>query len=67
MLSDTERNYRVAFASEAGQRVIEDLKLRLHHAQTLYANKQTTEELHYLMGRQSVINDILFILNKEDK
>lgn len=66
-LSERERNYRVAFASDAGQRVIQDLKKLLRYGENLYFKGQSTEDLHYHMGRLSVLHDILFILDKEGK
>lgn len=67
MLKDDRRdlisNYQSTFSSPHGQRVLEDLKLRGKYAEPLYSSKQTTEELHYLMGRQSIIMDILFIIS----
>ena len=60
-----ESNYRATFQTDAGKLVIEDLKLTLGHGKTLYSNKQTSEELHFQMGRQSVIHDILFMLSNK--
>lgn len=65
-LSDLDIAYKRTFNTEAGDQVIEDLKSRLFHAQTLYSHGMSNEELHFLMGRQSVINDILYTLSKEN-
>jgi hypothetical protein len=66
-LTDRDLNYKKVFNSDAGQRVLEDLKAMLKHGQNIYHIKQENRDLHYELGRQSVINDILFILSKGNK
>lgn len=66
-LTDTDKNYKALFNTDAGQRVLEDMKLKYYYGQTLFSSGQTTEQLHFLMGAQSVVHDILFNLSKEQK
>lgn len=58
--------YAKVFNTDAGQRVLEDLRKSLKYGQTLYNKGQSTEDLHYEMGRQSVFNDILYALKKNE-
>lgn len=67
LLSELDKSYKRAFMSGDGKIVLEDLKALLGHGKTLYQNKQANTDLHFELGRQSVINDIMYILNKEAK
>lgn len=64
-LTSRDRLYQSLFNSAHGAKVIEDLKKTLHHGKNLYHPGQTNSDLHYELGRQSVINDILYTLSKE--
>nr|BDT27293.1 hypothetical protein BHI3_07590 [Bacteriovorax sp. HI3] len=51
--------YSQVFNTDAGQRVLEDLKIDLKHGENLYTKGIPVTDLYYQMGRQSVINDLL--------
>jgi hypothetical protein len=59
--------YQRAFKTGHGAQVIEELKKSLRYGENLYHEGQSNGDLHYQLGRQSVINDILFILAKEER
>lgn len=66
-LTDLEINYKRTFGTTEGVLVLEDLKKLLKYGETLYSYKKENSDLHFESGRQSVINEILFILAKTAK
>lgn len=63
-LQRTISRYKLLFNSDMGRLVIEDLKKSLFHGKTIYHEGATNADLHFHLGRQSVINQILEILEK---
>jgi hypothetical protein len=66
-LSENDLNFLRTFQSDAGKRVLEELKRVLRYGENVYHSGQANEDLHYQLGRQSVINDILFIIKKQER
>jgi hypothetical protein len=62
--SDNEMNYKLLFKTPLGLGVLEDLKKVLGHGKTVYLPGRKDSDNAFEQGRQSVINDILYILNK---
>ena len=62
--SPLEMEYKRLFLSSEGKNVLEDLKRILRHGQTIYQTGKSDRDNAFEQGRQSVINDILFIINK---
>lgn len=61
--SEMDNNYIQCFrGNPAGQRVLEDLKAWLNYGKTVYNPSSTNENLHFELGKQSVINDIVYRL-----
>lgn len=54
--------YQAVFSQGGGKVILEDLKKNLNHARNLYFPGQTKDDLHYNLGRQSVINDIMAMM-----
>lgn len=63
-LSEIERSIKRVFSSPEGKLVLDHLKKTLHYGETVY--KSHKDDLHFELGRQSVINDIQFVLDKKD-
>ena len=63
-LSDMDLNYKKAFSTPAGEQVLKDLKLLLRYGQTVYQTGKSDRDNSFEQGRQSVINEIVFVLNK---
>lgn len=59
--------YKALFGSDFGKQVLEDMKITLQYGQTIFGDGMLKEDLHYYIGRQSVINDIINTLNRKDK
>ena len=55
--------YRAVFSTAQGKKVLEDLKLSLQYGRTLYIPKTKNEDTFFLLGRQSVINDIIGMIS----
>lgn len=66
-LSNNTLAYQGVFTSSAGRVVLEHLKKTLRFGENIYAPGMSEMDIAYQLGRQSVINDINFILNKEGK
>lgn len=64
-LSPRDMLYQNVFKSPQGERLLKDLKTTLQHGETLFHPGKSDGDLHFALGRQSVINDIMYILNKE--
>lgn len=63
-LKKIEERYKALFASQLGKEVLEDMKASLGYGKTVYAEKSTNQDLSFHLGRQSVINDLVNLLNK---
>lgn len=66
-LSDMDMNYKIAFSTPTGKEVLKDLKSLLRYGQTVYQPGKSNDDNAFHQGRQSVINEIIHILNKEAK
>lgn len=64
-LTELEKAYKRVFGSTDGRVVLEDLKKSLGFGKTLFHTNQPNGDLHFHLGRQSVINEINYTLNKE--
>ena len=62
---ERDEAYRALFNSGIGKLVLEDMKKELLFARNLYNDGKPKEDLHYYMGRQSVINDIVFLITND--
>jgi hypothetical protein len=65
-VKEMELNYYKLFKSELGQIVLADMKLSLGHGKTLYHEKQPNTDLYFHLGRQSVINHIVNLLETQE-
>lgn len=65
IINEIKNNYLKTFSTDSGQRVIEDMKTSLKHGQNVYYPGQSNNDLHFMLGRQSVINDILRMLEEK--
>lgn len=54
--------YKAVFSQGGGAVILEDLKKSLNYARNIYHPGQTNEDLHFNLGRQSVINDIISMM-----
>ena len=54
--------YKAVFSQGGGAVILEDLKKSLNYAQNIYHPGQPKEDLHFNLGRQSVINDIISMM-----
>lgn len=66
-LTNREINYKKTFRSDSGIQVLEDLKKSLKYGETIYSAGMSDKDLAFEIGRQSVINDIMFTLSRPDK
>ena len=66
-IMDKQKLYRDVFGSASGQKVLEDLKLSLHFGKTLFFEGQPNTDLHFHLGRQSVINNLVEFLSSGNK
>lgn len=64
-LTSRDIQYKRAFNTVEGQKVLNDLKISLGYQKTIFQYGKSDRDNAFEQGRQSVINDIMFILNKE--
>ncbi len=65
LIKNIQDAYKGTFESGPGRIVLEDLKKSLGHGQTVYTEKASNQDLSFHLGRQSVINQIVNILNSK--
>lgn len=57
--------YRNVFTAHNGKIVLDDLKKSLGYGQTIYQEKASNQDLAFHLGRQSVINQIIQLIEKK--
>lgn len=65
-ITDKEIYYKKTFVSPEGKLVLDDLRKLLRYGQTTYQPGKSEADNAFEQGRQSVINEIIYTLNKTE-
>ena len=64
-IKQLQKDYKIVFGSDEGQRVLDDISKRCHESSTTYS-KDNSHETAFLEGQRSVILFIKAILNTKE-
>tara|TARA_Y100000004_G_scaffold93995_1_gene105269 strand:- start:52 stop:276 length:225 start_codon:yes stop_codon:yes gene_type:complete len=64
-IKQLQKDYKIVFGSDEGQRVLDDISKRCHESSTTFS-KDNSHETAFLEGQRSVILFIKAILNTKE-